>query len=305
MGSIKGKRFRQALLFGWKDAGEISRYPDVTRSRISIFLDIWHCFSKYYLFSNQYKAKRFWAITDEERLDLAQKLGNSNLEKDKWIDIHYGDWKFLSKYTSISWQKSPKRIKKRNDAYARHYGLSSTISVQYGVTFICEHYSVGTIKCGDQVLFARNVDIDYTGDLTLGPHVALSEGVKVLTHAHDLFATKKGKGGDLRSCVLTPLVIQDFAWIGTKAIIHPGVKEIGRRAVIAANSNVKNKVPPYAIVMGNPAKVIGFVSTPKEIVEYEKVHYPESERIPLEILEHNYNKYFKSRVKEIKEFIKQ
>lgn len=299
MESIKGKRFRQVLLFGWKDAGEISRYPDVTRSRFSIFLDIWHCFRKYYLFSNQYKAKRFWAITDDERLDIAQKLGNSNLEKDKWIDIHYGDWKFLSKYTSISWQKSPKRIKKRNDAYARHYGLPNNISVQYGVAFICEHFLVGKIQCGEHVLFARNVDIDYTGSLTFEDHVSLSEGVKILTHNHvmDFSGVKKEKG-----CIPTPLTIEDRAWIGARAVIMPGVTRIGRGAMISSDCYVRTEIPPYAIVLGNPGKIVGFRMPPKEIVAFEEANYPENERIPIEELENNYQNYFVKRWREIKEF---
>ena len=56
------------------------------------------------------------------------------------------------------------------------------------------------------------------------------------------------------------------------------------------------------MVIGNPAKVVGFSFTPEEIIEHEKVLYPEEERLPLELLEKNYNKYFISRIKEIKQF---
>ena len=67
---------------------------------------------------------------------------------------------------------------------------------------------------------------------------------------------------------------------------------------------MRKNVPPYAIVIGNPAKVIGFKFSPEEIIIHEKALYPENERIPVEILEKNYNKYFINRYKEIKEFIK-
>ena len=53
--------------------------------------------------------------------------------------------------------------------------------------------------------------------------------------------------------------------------------------------------------MGNPAKVVGFTFTPKEIIEHEQALYPENERIPLETLEKNYRKYFLNRLKEIKQ----
>lgn len=50
--------------------------------------------------------------------------------------------------------------------------------------------------------------------------------------------------------------IEDDVWIATGAKILKGVN-IGRGAVIAAGAVVKEDVPPYAIVGGVPAKVIG------------------------------------------------
>lgn len=52
-----------------------------------------------------------------------------------------------------------------------------------------------------------------------------------------------------------PVVIGKNVWIGDKATILSGV-HIGEGAVIAANSSVTKDVPPYAIVGGQPAKII-------------------------------------------------
>ena len=52
-----------------------------------------------------------------------------------------------------------------------------------------------------------------------------------------------------------PVIIGDNVWIGDKATILPGVK-IGDGAVIGANSVVTKDVPPYAVIVGNPARVI-------------------------------------------------
>lgn len=52
-----------------------------------------------------------------------------------------------------------------------------------------------------------------------------------------------------------PVVIGNDVWIGGRVIILPGV-HIGDGAVIGAGSVVTKDVPPYAIVGGNPAKVI-------------------------------------------------
>ncbi len=52
-----------------------------------------------------------------------------------------------------------------------------------------------------------------------------------------------------------PVTIGSDVWIGGRVIILPGV-HIGDGAVIGAGSVVTKDVPPYAIVGGNPAKVI-------------------------------------------------
>lgn len=78
-----------------------------------------------------------------------------------------------------------------------------------------------------------------------------------------------------------------------------GALKIGRGATIAPGAVVMRNVPPYAIVMGNPAKVVGFNKTPEEIIAFEKLEYPEGERLPLKTLEKNYNKYYIERREEI------
>ncbi len=54
-----------------------------------------------------------------------------------------------------------------------------------------------------------------------------------------------------------PLYIGHDVWIGEGAIILPGVSTIGNGAMIGAGSIVTKDVPPYTVVAGNPAKVIG------------------------------------------------
>lgn len=77
-------------------------------------------------------------------------------------------------------------------------------------------------------------------------------------------------------------------------------KKIGRGSIINANAVLTSNIPPYAIVMGNPAKVVGFTKTPKEIIEYELANYTEEDRLSYDLLRSNYEKYFLNRIKEIK-----
>lgn len=99
------------------------------------------------------------------------------------------------------------------------------------------------------------------------------------------------------------VIIEEDVWIAANVTILAGVT-VGRGAEVGAGSVVRRSIPPYSIVIGNPAKVVGFKFTPEEIVEHEKIVYMESERLPLDKLEYNYNKYFINRYKIIKEFTK-
>ncbi len=62
---------------------------------------------------------------------------------------------------------------------------------------------------------------------------------------------------DPRDLFLDNVVIGNDVWIGANAIILPGVN-IGDGAVIGAGTVVTKDVPPYAIVGGNPARVIKY-----------------------------------------------
>ncbi len=92
--------------------------------------------------------------------------------------------------------------------------------------------------------------------------------------------------------------VGDYVQLGVGAQAVGDIK-IGRGAMVCNNAVVMRKVPPYAIVAGNPAKVIGFTMNPSEVLEFEKDKYPEEERTSLETLEKNYEKYYTLRFKDI------
>lgn len=62
-----------------------------------------------------------------------------------------------------------------------------------------------------------------------------------------------------------PIVLEDDVWIGENVLILSGVN-IGKGALVAAGSVVVKSIPPYAIVGGNPAKIIKYRFSP-EIIE--------------------------------------
>lgn len=56
----------------------------------------------------------------------------------------------------------------------------------------------------------------------------------------------------------SPIEIGNDVWIGQHVIILPSVQKIGDGAIIGAHSVVTKSIPPYSIVVGNPARVIKF-----------------------------------------------
>lgn len=54
----------------------------------------------------------------------------------------------------------------------------------------------------------------------------------------------------------SPLEICEDVWIGSRVIVLPGCKRIGAHSIVGAGAVVTHDVSDYAIVGGNPAKVI-------------------------------------------------
>ena len=80
--------------------------------------------------------------------------------------------------------------------------------------------------------------------------------------ASELGVNESGRGDSPST-----LVIGNDVFIGHNAIILPSVERIGDGAFVGAGSVVKKTVPPYAVVMGNPARVVRYRFSEKTIEE--------------------------------------
>lgn len=88
------------------------------------------------------------------------------------------------------------------------------------------------------------------------------------------------------------VIIEQDCWIGTGCILLPGCK-IGRGAVVGAGSIVKKEIPPYAVVVGAPARIVASKFTIDEIIKHEEILYPKEERMQKEALEKLFEEKFK------------
>ena len=92
----------------------------------------------------------------------------------------------------------------------------------------------------------------------------------------------------------TDIIVEESVWIGVNCTLLAGA-HIGRGAIIGACSLVNKDIPPYAVVVGSPAKVIASVFTIDQIIEHEKQLYPESERFSREYLIQLFDQYYEGK----------
>lgn len=99
--------------------------------------------------------------------------------------------------------------------------------------------------------------INSIGGVHIGNYVGIGYRCTILTFQHGFRFGKAIPFDD--SVILQPVVIRDFAWLGWGSMILPGM-EIGEGAIVGMGSLVTKNVPPRAIVLGNPAVVVGYRS---------------------------------------------
>lgn len=87
------------------------------------------------------------------------------------------------------------------------------------------------------------------------------------------------------------LTIGEDVFVGTNVTIMLG-GDIGRGCIIGACSLVTKPIPPYAIAVGSPARVIGVKFSIEQILKHEEVLYPPEERMSRQELEELFDKYY-------------
>lgn len=183
------------------------------------------------------------------------------------------------------------------DTNDTRFGINIRIRSQHETPDDFKKFKVNEngLVVGQACLFCKGVHVDTTGNVIMQDDVYMSEEVRVYTHQH-----KDGeKPNDKKKIVANTLRIDNNVRLGARSIVLHSCKHIGRYATIGASSVVRSNIPPYAIVMGNPAKVIGFTYKPEEMEEFEKNKYPEEMRTSVEMYTKLYNKLYLNRVRDI------
>jgi acetyltransferase-like isoleucine patch superfamily enzyme len=108
--------------------------------------------------------------------------------------------------------------------------------------------SPGQLKIGANTVIGHRATLDARGGLTIGERVNLSTEVMIWTAQHDT------RDPGFRA-VFEPVRIGDYAWLGPRCILLPGVT-VGEGAVVGAGAVVTKDVEPYTVVGGVPARKV-------------------------------------------------
>jgi galactoside O-acetyltransferase len=107
------------------------------------------------------------------------------------------------------------------------------------------------VHIGDD--FFGNVNLTFVDDvdIRIGDGVMIAPSVTLTTTGHPVHPARRVDYARFSE----PIVIEDRVWIGSNAVVLPGVR-IGYGSVIGAGSVVSRDVPPMVVAVGTPCRVL-------------------------------------------------
>lgn len=106
--------------------------------------------------------------------------------------------------------------------------------------------------------------IECSGGVRIGRYFHTGRGLTIFSSNHNYKYPDKIPYDSLS--ISAPVVIEDFVWFGANVNILPGVT-IGEGAIVGGGSVVTKSVPKYAVVGGNPARILKY----RDAEHFEKI----------------------------------
>lgn len=116
----------------------------------------------------------------------------------------------------------------------------------------CRLQGVPKITIGNNVYI--NANCHFLGEIFIGDHVQIGPQTIIWGRDHKIRKNDLIKN---QGHVNKPVKIGNDVWLGARVTVLKGVN-IGEGAVIGAGAVVTKDIPPYAIAVGNPARVIKY-----------------------------------------------
>ncbi|MGQ0634992.1 MAG: amino acid adenylation domain-containing protein [Planctomycetaceae bacterium] len=143
-------------------------------------------------------------------------------------------------------------------------GDDVTIDGKCVFTFAARFSENPTILIGDRSGIGHNCAFTVGKQIKIGRRCRIARDVWMFdSGGHSLDPDARLSNAPLDSASVRPIEIGDNVWIGQRSVIFPGVT-IGEGSVVTACSVVMSSVPPYSLVSGHPAKVVGELESSAE-----------------------------------------
>lgn len=178
-----------------------------------------------------------------EPIVVLTKYENKHTRKHKiqrvcWLIV----WNFLIRWmptcmVSVKWERMWLRV--FGAKMAKNAGVFTSVKIYHPKNLIME----------ENTCLSDHVDCYNVNVIHICNNVTVSKRAFLCTASHDIYSRS-------HELVTAPIYIGSQAWIAADAYIGKGVS-IGEGCVIAARACVVKDTPPWSVVGGNPAKVIG------------------------------------------------
>lgn len=172
--------------------------------------------------------------------------------------------------------------------------------------------------CADNVVLNYPIRVDNPQNLFLYENTKIRDGVRIINSSKEKIIIKKYTAiapnvmmvtSNHTSTVTIPhillgpshvndkssdIIIEEECWIGVGARLLPGT-HLGRGCIVGGGAIVNKDIPPYAVVVGSPAKIVAVKFNIDQIIEHEKALYLESERFSQSYLENIFKNFFEGK----------
>ncbi len=127
-------------------------------------------------------------------------------------------------------------------------------------TFAVRYSELPTLRIGKNVRIGHNSSFTVGREITIGDNVMIAANVEMFdSPGHPTDPALRLTGAPALPEDIKPIHIENNVWIGSGAVIYPGVT-IGECSIVAKGAIVMSSVPAMVIVAGSPARQIARIS---------------------------------------------
>lgn len=157
---------------------------------------------------------------------------------------------FVNSIRNIISQVEIKRIENKLNSK-----LNFVMQGKEGLVITSMSGDISKFKIDSTSHLKSNTYIDCGGGVTIGKYFHTGRGLTIFSTNHNYDSETHIPYDDKE--IIKPVRINDFVWCGANVTITPGVT-IGEGVIIGSGTVVTRNIPDYAIIGGNPAKIIKF-----------------------------------------------